>query len=182
MSEVTQRRFVAVIGGRSHNTSLDAMALAEATGAELARRGFGVVCGGGDGVMEAACRGCRSAGGLTVGVLKFNTAAHANPYVDIAVPTSMDVASNNIIIWMAVAVLAFEGRYGTLNEIALALDFGRPLIMLGRSGLLDTRRVDAQGFLHWPDATVADTKNILDRMQQMMAVSDFAVRSNGAGT
>ena len=160
---------IAVIGGHSHNTSREAEAFATAVGAALAHRGYGVVCGGGDGIMEAACRGCAEAGGITVGMLKFNDPDERNPYVKIAIPTSMNVASNNVIIWAASAVLAFEGRYGTLNEIALALDFGKPLLLLDKAPLLDVSQVRSENFAHLPDATSGDIGSLLDRMQDMIA-------------
>lgn len=157
-----------MIGGHSHNTSREAEAFATAVGAALARRGYGVVCGGGDGIMEAACRGCAEAGGITVGMLKFNDPEECNPYVKVAVPTSMNVASNNVIIWAASAVLAFEGRYGTLNEIALALDFGKPLMLLDNAPLLDVSKVNSDTFAHVPDASMGDIPTLLDRMQSMI--------------
>lgn len=161
-------KLIAVIGGHSHNTSRDAEAFATAFGAALARRGYGVVCGGGDGIMEAACRGCVEAGGITVGLLKFNAPEECNPFVKVAIPTSMNVASNNIIIWAASAVLAFEGRYGTLNEIALTLDFGKPLLLLDKAPLLDVSKVNSKNFLHLPDAASGDIEAVLDRMQYMI--------------
>jgi uncharacterized protein (TIGR00725 family) len=137
-------------------------------GAALARRGYGVVCGGGDGIMEAACRGCAEAGGITVGMLKFNDPAECNPYIKVAIPTSMNVASNNVIIWAASAVLAFEGRYGTLNEMALALDFGKPLMVLDKAPLLDVSKVTSDRFAHVPDAGPDDIEALLERMQGMI--------------
>lgn len=159
---------VAVIGGHSRNTSAQAKTFAELVGAALAREGFGIVCGGADGIMEAACRGHRRAGGLTVGVLKSNRPAEANEHVDVALCTSMDVASNNIIIWSARAVLAFEGRYGTLNEIALALDFGKPLLVVGPSPLLRVETVAAPLFRHFPSYEPDRIPEIIEEMKRMI--------------
>ena len=79
--------FVAVIG--NGRCSADVAALAEAVGRELAQRGAVLVCGGLGGVMEAACRGAKSAGGLTIGILPGTSRRDANPYVDVPVVTGM---------------------------------------------------------------------------------------------
>ncbi len=172
-----RRKFVAVIGGHTRNTTDNAMQLAEAFGKALALRGYGVVCGGGDGVMEAACRGVRSVGGLSLGILKSNSAADANPWVEIAIPTSMDVASNNVIVWAACAVVAFEGRYGTLNEVALALDFRKPLLLLGNSALLNVGGISAEKFRHIPYPDPGSCEQLIDLMEEMISASPGEGRS-----
>jgi uncharacterized protein (TIGR00725 family) len=158
-----------MIGGHARNTTVEAMELAEAVGFALGLRGYGIVCGGGDGIMEAACRGNRDAGGVTVGILKFNEAQAANPFVDIAIPTAMDVASNNVIIWAASAVIAFEGRYGTLNEIALALDFEKPLLLVGNAPLLGTSTIPPDRFKHLVDCQRGDAERVVGEMERLIS-------------
>ncbi len=104
--------------------------LAERVGFELARRGWGVVCGGLGGVMEAACRGARRAGGLTVGILPGDDPSTANPYVDVVIPTGMGEARNALVVRAGEGAIAVAGEYGTLSEIALALKMGKPVIGL----------------------------------------------------
>lgn len=96
----------------------------------LAEAGAVLVCGGLGGVMEAASRGCAEAGGLVLGLLPGPDATSANPYVGIAVPTNMGHARNVIIAHTAQALIAVEGEYGTLSEIAIGLKLGRPVIAL----------------------------------------------------
>jgi uncharacterized protein (TIGR00725 family) len=105
--------------------------LAEAVGRGLAEAGASVICGGMGGVMAAACRGAKSVGGLTVGVLPGVSASDANPYVDVSIVTGMGEARNLIIVRTAVAVIAVGGEFGTLSEVAFALKLGRPVIGLG---------------------------------------------------
>ncbi len=120
--------FVAVVGdGRC---SADVAALAEAVGRELARRDAVLVCGGLGGVMEAACRGAKAAGGLTVGILPGTSRRDANPYVDVRVVTGMGEARNVLVVQSAQAVIAISGEYGTLSEIAHALKLGIPVVGL----------------------------------------------------
>lgn len=105
-------------------------ALAEDIGNQLARHGMAVICGGLGGVMAAACRGAKAAGGQTIGILPGAEATTANPWVDIAIVTGMGEARNMIIVRTAQAVIAVGGEYGTLCEIAFALKLGVPLIGL----------------------------------------------------
>ncbi len=133
---------IAVIGGGFCDA--ETAALAEEVGRELARRGAILVCGGLGGVMEAACRGAKSAGGLTVGILPGVSAADANPYVDIPIVTGLGEARNIIVVRSAQAVIAVNGEYGTLSEIAYALKLGIPVVGLRTWQLRkDGREVEA---------------------------------------
>jgi uncharacterized protein (TIGR00725 family) len=132
--------FISVIGG-SRCTKEEAR-LAEEVGAELAKRGVTLVCGGLTGVMEAACRGARSAGGTTVGILPGNNRSAANPYVDIPIVTAIGEARNLIVVSSGQAVIAVSGEYGTLSEIALALRNGIPVIGLNTWSLSKNGRPD----------------------------------------
>jgi uncharacterized protein (TIGR00725 family) len=104
---------------------------AREVGRLIAEAGAVLVCGGLGGVMEAAARGCAEAGGLVLGILPGPEAEQANPFVGIAVPTNMGHARNVIIAHTAMALIAVEGGYGTLSEIAIGLKLGRPVIALG---------------------------------------------------
>lgn len=121
--------FISIIGAGKCDEKT--YALAEQVGRELARRGATVVCGGLGGVMEAACKGAKSAGGRTIGILPGTNPRDANPYVDIPIVTGMGEARNVIVVRTGRAVIAIGGEYGTLSEIAYALKFGIPVIGLG---------------------------------------------------
>ena len=105
-------------------------AAAEVVGRDLAAGGAVVVCGGLGGVMEAACRGAKEAGGTTVGLLPGSDRADANPFVDVAVPTGLGEARNALVARAADALVAVGGEFGTLSEIALALKLGTPVVGL----------------------------------------------------
>jgi uncharacterized protein (TIGR00725 family) len=90
-----------------------------------------LICGGLGGVMEAACRGARQAGGTTVGILPGTDRSAANPYVDIAIATGLGEARNAIVARSADALIAIGGAYGTLSEIAFALKAGKRVVGLG---------------------------------------------------
>lgn len=124
-------------------------ALAEEVGAELGRRGIILVCGGGLGVMEAVCRGAKSAGGTTVGILPSSDPDAGNPWVDVRIPTGLGQGRNVIIARSGRAVIAIGGRYGTLTEIAHALKGGIPVIglrtwTLSKQGAIDPSIIVAE--------------------------------------
>lgn len=78
--------------------------------------------------MEAACRGARSQGGLTIGILPGDDRDEANDYVDVAIPTGMGEMRNALIVRAVDAVIAVSGEFGTLSEIALALKLGKRVV------------------------------------------------------
>jgi uncharacterized protein (TIGR00725 family) len=122
-------RLIAVIGGRKAPKAL--LREAEAVGRLIAESGGVLVTGGLGGVMEAASRGAKGAGGLTVGILPHEHAKNANPYVDIPVATGLGIGRNVIIAHTAEALVALGGEYGTLSEIAFALQMGKPVAGIG---------------------------------------------------
>ena len=99
-------------------------------GAEIAKRGAILMCGGLGGMMEAAAEGAKSAGGATVGILPGRDAGDANPHIDIAVPTGLGPLRNAVIVQSCDAVIAIRGGYGTLSEIAFALRLDVPVVGL----------------------------------------------------
>ena len=119
---------IAVIGGECASGG-SAQRLAAGVGAELARRGVTVVCGGGLGVMEAACHGARENGGHTIGILPGNAAeSPPNACIEFPVYTGLGAARNLVVVLSGEAVIAIDGSYGTLSEIAFALIYDKPLV------------------------------------------------------
>ena len=102
-----------------------------------------VVCGGLGGVMEAACRGARGAGGRTLGILPGLDRSAANPFVDVAVATGLGEARNALVVRAADALVAIGGGYGTLSEVALALKAMKPVVGLGSWEIEGVRPADA---------------------------------------
>lgn len=137
---VSNQKLIAVIGG-SQPSSEEAK-LAEAVGRELAKRGAILVCGGLGGVMEAACKGASSEGGITIGILPGDSRQAANPYVQIPIVTGMGYARNVAVVRTAQAVIAIGGNYGTLSEISHALQSGIPVIALNTWTLSKNDRQD----------------------------------------
>lgn len=119
---------IGVIGGS--RLTPEEETLAERVGELLAEAGAVLVCGGLTGVMAAACRGARRKGGLTVGILPGARPEDANPDVVLPIPTDLGHARNVVIAHTAEALIAIGGSYGTLSEIAHALNLGKPVVIL----------------------------------------------------
>jgi uncharacterized protein (TIGR00725 family) len=132
---------IGVIG--PSQTTPEVLRAAETVGAELARRGAILVCGGLGGVMEAAARGAKSAGGLTLGILPGSDPGDANPYVDIPIATGMGEMRNVLVVRASDALIAIAGGFGTLSEIGFALKTAKPLVGLN-TWKLDAPVVQAQ--------------------------------------
>ena len=131
--------------------------LAEEVGSRLAEAGAVVVCGGLDGVMEAVCRGAKSAGGTTVGILPGTARSDANDFVDVALPTGLGESRNALVARAADALIAIGGEFGTLSEIGLALKIGKPVVGLGTWEL--RRRGEVVDAIK-PAATPAEAVNL----------------------
>lgn len=123
------RKTIAVIGARRANKSL--LGKAFRVGRLLAASGAIVLTGGLGGIMEAASRGAKKAGGITVALLPQESTAYANEYVDIPIATGFGIGRNVIIARTADGLVAVGGQYGTLSEIAFSLQLGKPVVGLG---------------------------------------------------
>lgn len=105
--------------------------LAHELGGEIAKAGYILVCGGREGVMEAACKGAKENGGTTIGILPERNLEAANDYLDIVIPTGIGFARNYIVQNSGFAIIMVGGSFGTLSELAHALQFGRKIVALG---------------------------------------------------
>jgi uncharacterized protein (TIGR00725 family) len=80
--------------------------------------------------MEAACRGAREAGGITIGILPTYEKETANKWVDIIIPTGLGHARNNLVVVTGDGVIGVGGNWGTLSELAIARKMGKPVVVL----------------------------------------------------
>jgi len=122
------RQPVAVIGPREANEAQ--LIAAEKVGAALARIGFTVVCGGRQGIMESVCRGVAAENGISIGLLPDTEASAANAYVTVPIATGIGEARNAIVARAGFCLVVIGDSYGTLSEVALGLQFGRPVFGL----------------------------------------------------
>lgn len=120
--------YISVIGASKCGKEL--YELAYEVGREIAKKKAILICGGLSGVMDAAAKGAKEAGGVTVGILPGDTRIGASKYLDVSLPTGMGEARNVLVVKVADAVIAIGGEYGTLSEIAHSLKMGTTVIGL----------------------------------------------------
>jgi uncharacterized protein (TIGR00725 family) len=147
-----------VIGviGSGRALSQEQFQLAYEVGGLLAQRGAMLVCGGLGGVMEAAAKGVHENGGHVIGILPTANKSDANLYVDIPVPTGLGSARNALVVNTADVLIAFPGAFGTLSEMAMALDADKSIVFLpGAWNLRKAGNLEGARFIEAFDAKQA---------------------------
>lgn len=117
---------IAVFGGRI--VPKDLYMETVKIGQLMARENWLVFCGGGAGVMEAISRGVKLEKGTCIGILKGTSDDEGNQYLSVPIKTGMGVARNAILAYNCDAAVAIGGQYGTLSEIAYALQLEKPIL------------------------------------------------------
>ena len=138
----------------------------------LAKAGFAVITGGGPGIMEAANKGAKLAGGRSIGCnIELPFEQVANPYVDTLINFRYFLVRKTMFIKYAVAFLIFPGGYGTLDELfeALALiQTGKiyqfPVILFGREYW--------SGLIEWLESRVLPEKKISAADIDLLVITD----------
>jgi hypothetical protein len=117
---------IAVFGGRE----IDDQIYAETVelGRRMAREGWLVFCGGAGGVMEAVAQGVNEADGTCIGILKGTDPRGGNRQLSLSVATGLGIARNVLLAYNCDVAVAVAGEYGTLSEIAYALQLGKPVV------------------------------------------------------
>ena len=123
------RARISVFGGRKIST--ESYNNAYNLGKLLNKNKYLVYCGGGEGVMEAIAKGVKKGGGQCIGILKGISTDEMNSYIDIPIATNMGITRNALLAYSCDAAVAISGQYGTLSEIAYALQLEKTVIGLG---------------------------------------------------
>lgn len=118
--------YVGVIGGRICSREIGKIAFE--TGRLLAEQGWILVCGGMGGVMEKACEGSFTSGGITIGILPGNCRKDGNPFLSYSIVTGLAEIRNSIVVKSCNGVIAISGSHGTLSEIAFANLYNVPVV------------------------------------------------------
>jgi uncharacterized protein (TIGR00730 family) len=145
---------------------------ARATGRAFAEDGFAVVTGGGPGVMEAANRGCRDGGGLSVGFnIELPHEQGLNPYCDLALTFRHFYARKVMFVKAAEGFVIFPGGFGTHDELWEALT----LIQTGKIGHFPVVLVGSaywQGLLDWIRSHMLESAFVSPQDVALLAVTD----------
>jgi len=148
--------------------------LCRETGAELARRGFAVITGGGPGLMEAANRGAAEAGGTSIGLnVDLPHEQAPNPYANRPLHFHYFFARKLMFVRYARAFVIFPGGFGTLDELFESLT----LIQTHRIQHFPTILVDSEHWrplLEWLETDVAVDDLIEARDANLLLLADTA--------
>ena len=127
--DIRNRIRIGVIGGANPEKKWSQMAFE--VGTLIAKNNAILVCGGLEGIMEAAAKGAKQAGGTTLGILPGNFPQDANPFIDIPIATGLGYTRNSLVAMNADTLIAIDGQYGTLSEIAYGIIYGKKVIGIG---------------------------------------------------
>lgn len=125
----SQKILISVIG--AHDCNGEVGQLARNVGKIVAKVGCVLVNGGLKGTMEESARGCKEAGGMTIGLLPGKDKSDANPYIDLPVTTTIGFARNAMVACSGDIIIALPGSFGTSSEISYGMVYKRPIIDLG---------------------------------------------------
>ncbi|MBD3209404.1 TIGR00725 family protein [Candidatus Woesearchaeota archaeon] len=125
---------VAVLGSSKVICTKKAYTYAQKVGEELAKQDCVVLTGGGLGVMEAAMKGAKKYGGLTIGIVPWENNEHVNDYADIVVATGIGWSRNSINLNSCDGAIVVGGGAGTLNEVTYAYMESKPTVCVTPSG------------------------------------------------
>lgn len=120
---------IGIIGGASPEPEFRQIAFQ--LGKLIGEKGAVLVCGGLGGIMEAAARGAKRSGGLTIGILPGTSPGDANPHIDVPVATGLGYTRNSLVALNADVLIAVDGQFGTLSEIAYGQIYGKKVIGIG---------------------------------------------------
>jgi uncharacterized protein (TIGR00730 family) len=146
--------------------------LARGIARRLAERGFAIITGGGPGIMEAANRGCREGGGLSIGCnIELPHEQGLNPYVDLGIEFKYFFARKTMFVKYADAFVIMPGGFGTLDELFESLT----LIQTGKIRdfpvvLVGTRYW--QGLIDWMRETQVKAGAITDADLNLLKLTD----------
>lgn len=172
---------VSVFGSARVDEADPMYANAMKVGSLLARSGFAVITGGGPGLMEAANRGCREGGGLSIGCnIELPFEQGMNDYIDLGIDFNYFFARKTMFVKYAEGFVVFPGGYGTLDELFEALTLSQtgkihefPIVLFGSdywAGLVDWLRdtVGKEGKISPNDlscfSVVDDPQEVIDRI------------------
>jgi len=148
--------------GPGNNPEEQDLQAAYELGKMIARHGWVLLTGGRSaGVMEAASKGAREEGGLTVGILPGEDRKQMSEFVDIPILTGMGSARNNINVLTADVIVGCGVGMGTTSEIMLALKANKHVILLNQTDV-------ALGFLNSLESDLLhEASSVSDAMEKM---------------
>jgi uncharacterized protein (TIGR00730 family) len=163
---------VAIFGSARTKPDDPMYALAVETARLLAKAGFGIITGGGPGIMEAANKGAQEGGNLSIGCnIELPFEQDHNPHLDIALDFRYFMVRKTMFVKYSNAFIIFPGGFGTMDELFEALT------------LIQTRKVSHfpvilsgskywEGLINWIRDTMLSTEKISPEDAALLQLSD----------
>jgi len=120
--------------GKSGKIPKDIEELAEKVGYYIARNNAALICGGRDGVMEAACRGVDKGGGIAIGIVPSYDGSDANKWCHIVIRSGLGYIRNPLNVISSDVVILINGSWGTFSEFTYAQIYDVTVVILKNSG------------------------------------------------
>lgn len=129
---------ILLIGHNDNGCSDSHREISYEVGRLVAEQGGVMITGGMGGVMEAAARGAKEAGGISVGIIPHKDASEANPYCEIVIPTGIGLMRDFLNVYAAHGIIIVGGGVGTLSEMCAAYMYRKPMVAIrGTGGMAD---------------------------------------------
>ncbi|MBU0471437.1 MAG: TIGR00725 family protein [Nanoarchaeota archaeon] len=125
---------IAVLGSSKAICTKKAYDFAVTVGEELAKKNCITITGGGMGVMEAALKGAKKEGGLTVGIIPWESIKKVNKYADVTIATGIGWSRDAINVNSCDGAIIIHGGAGTLNEATYGYIREKPMVAIKTSG------------------------------------------------
>jgi uncharacterized protein (TIGR00730 family) len=155
--------------------------LARSVGARLADMGFTVMTGGGPGIMEAANRGAKEAGGTSIGLnIELPFEQHANPWLDVMVTFEHFFVRKVMLVKYSLGFVVMPGGFGTMDELFEAITLIQtkkianfPIVLMGKeyySEIVDTirNRMVTEGTISKDDLDLFLVTDSIDEMEDFL--------------
>lgn len=147
------------------------------TAAAIGEAGFAIITGGGPGLMEAANRGARDAGAVSVGLnIQLPSLQQPNPFIDVSLTFRYFFLRKLMFVRYATAFVVFPGGFGTLDELFEALTLVQTNRILDFPVVLVGGADHWQGLLDWIDAEQRAHGFLNEADTQLMIVEDDPAR------
>ena len=166
--------FVSVFGSARSGENTPEYQSAKEIGRLLAENGYGVITGGGPGIMEAASRGAFEAGGRTVGLnIELPHEQHPNHYQTVSLSFRYFFLRKMCFLKYSTAIIAYPGGFGTMDELCEVLTMIQtkkinlvPVILVGKKFW--------SGFTHWCSGTLLKNEMISPEDLSLFKIVDSA--------
>ena len=133
---------ILIIGHDDHGFTPEHEKIAYEAGSEVAKSGSVLITGGLQGVMKAASRGAKDAGGITVGIIPQDDASNANEFCDIVIPSGMGFTRDFLNALSADGIIIIGGGSGTLAEVCAGYMHKKPMVAIKNTGGIADQYVD----------------------------------------